>query len=137
MSKYVEVETKFADPDCLEQALRNLGFKNVIRGSNIPLKAYNDEDRFLDGKQVVADIVVPKADVGSASNDLGFQLQKDGSYKMLISDYDIRHKPKIAPENVKKYYAEAVIEKYTKTLGFQMVSNQTQGKSKKIVVRRW
>lgn len=63
-----------------------MGFKeNQIRISNTPqqLQGYQGDMR-----EQTAEIILPRAFVGGASNDIGFKLQEDGSWGALISDYD-------------------------------------------------
>lgn len=88
MSAYAEYETTFKDPKLLCDALKEMGFAEVI---------YNPIAQQLEGyhgdkREETAEIIVPRRAVGEASNDIGFKKQADGTYKAVISEFDsMRH----------------------------------------------
>lgn len=41
-----------------------------------------------DKRADVAEIIIPRAHVGGAANDIGFKLQEDGTWSAIISEYD-------------------------------------------------
>ena len=51
-------------------------------------KAQQLEGYHGDLRQDTAEIIIPRRFIGSASNDIGFKLQEDGTYGAIISDYD-------------------------------------------------
>lgn len=67
------------------KALEDLGFTNKLRVHDTAqqLEGYQGDKR-----QQTAEIIIPRAYVGGASNDIGFKLQKDGTYEAIISGYD-------------------------------------------------
>jgi hypothetical protein len=84
MSHYTRCKTKLSDHESLIKALHDMGFKNL---------QFTEEPRHLEGyqgdrREQTAEIVLPRAQVGGASNDLGFKRQEDGTFEAIISDYD-------------------------------------------------
>ena len=83
MSIYREQKTKLTDARALEAALKQKGFRPERHNHPVQLEGYHGDKR----KQT-AEIVIPRKQVGPASNDIGFKLQDDGSYAAIISDFD-------------------------------------------------
>jgi hypothetical protein len=84
MSKYAELKTVFTDGEHLVAALQELGYQPTRHEVPIHLIGYHGDKR-----PEVAHVVIPRAQIGSASNDVGF-VRKDGVYQAIISDYDSR-----------------------------------------------
>lgn len=82
MSKYMQTETQFTDGDHLVAALKDMGFQPMVYETPINLIGYHG-DRRLD----LAHIVIPRAQIGRASNDVGF-IQENGVYRAIISEFD-------------------------------------------------
>lgn len=61
-----------------------------------------------DARDQKANIVIPQSQVGSASNDIGFLRQDDGTYLMHVSAYDKTKWDNKFPEIV-KHYASGVV----------------------------
>jgi len=83
MSAYREQKTSINDPQCLMTALQSMHFKPIRHATAVQLEGYHGDKR-----QQTAEIVIPRAQVGGASNDIGFKRQKNGSFAAIISDYD-------------------------------------------------
>jgi hypothetical protein len=85
MSKYSEIQTTFSDPDLLLSALGTMGFKKVRNhvGDPQPLEGFRGDKR-----KDLADIIIPRREVGSSSNDIGFSRGADGTFSLIVSDYD-------------------------------------------------
>jgi len=87
MSHYSRGPLVCEDRACLIQALEEMGFH----------PEYHDEPQRLVGFQGdrradKAHVIIRRAEVGHASNDIGFFFSADGTCEALISDYDkIRH----------------------------------------------
>lgn len=74
------------DRSCLLRALQDMGFtEGQIRVNETAqqLQGYGGDMR-----ADTAEIILPRAHVGGASNDIGFKLNEDGTYGAIISDYD-------------------------------------------------
>lgn len=88
MSHYNKIKTKIKSKDALKKALQKMGFKeNMIQD--------HDEAQHLTGyagkqRPEKANIIIDRQYVGGAANDLGWELQEDGTYQAIISDYDKR-----------------------------------------------
>jgi len=63
-----------------------MGLKNVeLHDDATCLYGYQGDKR-----PQKANIIVRRKDIGGSSNDIGFELQEDGTYSAQISDYDKR-----------------------------------------------
>ena len=86
MSEYGSIQTKFKDRQCLVEALMEMGWtKEEIEVHDEAQHLYGYQG---DKRSQKANIIIRRKHVGSASNDLGFEKQKDGTYKAVISEYD-------------------------------------------------
>jgi hypothetical protein len=83
VSKYLELSDEvFKSRELLLGALADLGYTQVEEGERLPLYGYRGDRR-----PETAEIVVRRAHIGSASNDLGFRKTPAG-YVPVISEYD-------------------------------------------------
>ena len=85
MSAYITLMTPMTDRECLLAALADLGFgkaKVEVHEEPTNLVGYEARDRTQ-----VANLVIRRQHVGSASNDIGFLATETG-YRALISDFD-------------------------------------------------
>ncbi|MBI4966224.1 MAG: DUF1257 domain-containing protein [Desulfomonile tiedjei] len=85
MSHYSEVQIEINDGAALVAALNRLGFKGKveIHQEAQPLYGYQG-----DARAQKAHIIIRQQHVGRAANDLGFERQVDGKYRVWISEYD-------------------------------------------------
>lgn len=87
MSRYCVVKTQFTDPNALIEAL-------VETGNWTPeqIERHTDPQHLFgyhgDERTEKAHIIIRRKFVGSASNDIGFVIGKDGNYEAIISAYD-------------------------------------------------
>lgn len=141
MSAYVNVKTNITDLTCLIEALKEFGWEPVIHEEAAPLTGYTGDVR----KQK-AHVIVPRKQIGRVSNDLGFLRNGDGSYSMVISQYDQVHIPTSKGLKDLQAFQGAVTQKYAvskamanaKKLGLSIQSQETTASGEvKIVVRRW
>lgn len=139
MSQFVTMRTKIREPQVLLRALRRMGYEPI------------DEERLLEdwrgstSQGQRAQIIVPRSQLGEASNDLGFRLE-DGTWTLVISEYDTRaargrefrrQVAEIEREVVRHYALETVVEK-SREQGFHVVEQQEQEDGTiRVVVRRW
>jgi hypothetical protein len=84
MSKYNTIETEYRDAECLVQALNDVGYTDV----EINEIAQNLYGYHGDLRQQKAHIIVRRKNIGPSANDLGFLRNENGSYSMIVSDYD-------------------------------------------------
>lgn len=93
-----------------------------------------------DKRQQKANIIVRRKYVGSAANDVGFLRRDDGSYELIISEYDRSGTKKQAldfTQKIKQIYAVSKIKKKAKSLGYTVTSQkQTNDGKMKVKVFR-
>ena len=85
MSHYSEVQIELIDEGCLVAALARLGFKGKVEVHREPQPLYGYQG---DVRAQKAHIIIRQQHVGRAANDLGFERQPDGKYRVWVSDYD-------------------------------------------------
>lgn len=83
MSEYHECEVSMVDQEAIIEALKEMGYQPKIYQNPVNLTGYMGDKR----KQK-AHIIIPRDQVYSASNDVGFEKQSNGKYKLHISQYD-------------------------------------------------
>jgi len=90
MSAYRDQKTGITDAECLMGALSqmtSLGtgklFQPVRHEVAVQLEGFHGDKR-----QQTAEIVLPRAQVQGAANDIGFKKQADGTYNAIISAFD-------------------------------------------------
>lgn len=120
MSAYSEVSTQFNDGELLIEALTEMGFtpQNHI-GKPQPLTGYQGDKR-----TDVADIIIPRTQVGGSSNDLGFIRGEDGKFKAIISDYDSTKYNEKWLKTLRTNYADKGIMRQAKRAGLRFVSKK-------------
>ena len=84
MSKYVECETEIVNEKALIAALHEMGYTQLKIGKDIHLIGYRGDKR-----SQTADIVIPRKYVRGSANDIGFKKQPDGTFKALVSEFDM------------------------------------------------
>lgn len=85
MSAYLTLRTPMTDRECLLAALADLGFdasKVEVHEKPVNLVGYRGDRRAQ-----VANVVIRRQHVGSASNDVGF-LASDTGYQAYVSGFD-------------------------------------------------
>ena len=85
MSAYITLPTPMTDEQCLLDALADLGFERSqveVHATAAQLVGY-----WGDRREQLANVVIRRQHIGSASNDVGFRGSATG-YQALISDYD-------------------------------------------------
>ena len=88
MSHYSEVQIELIDEGFLVAALSRLGFKGKVEVHREaqPLYGYQGDVRAQK-----ANVIIRRQHVGQADNDLGFERQPDGRYRVWVSDYDRKY----------------------------------------------
>jgi hypothetical protein len=82
MSHFSKIEVKFKDKSCLVEALQRFGFFPMLHDKPVNLYGYRGDKR-----SQMAHVVVPRNQISSLSNDLGF-FWNGKEYECLISEYD-------------------------------------------------
>lgn len=120
MSAYNEIQTQFSDQGCLVEALKEMGYHPQVNE-----KAQNLEGFHGDKRQQTAEIIIPRKQVGGASNDVGFKKNADGTYTAIISDYDKGSCfGKKKQDQLKALYAEKHAIKQAKANGLKFMGKK-------------
>ena len=88
MSHYSEVQIELTDEGCLVAALSRLGFKGTVEVHREAQSLYGYQGEVRSQK---AHVIIRRQHVGSAANDVGFEGQADGRYRVWVSDYDRKY----------------------------------------------
>lgn len=105
-----------------------MGYEVVEHDKPVQLEGYHGDKR-----EQKAEIVLPRRSVGSASNDIGFAKQSDGSYKAIISDFDrSKHNDKWLGTLTKNYATKKVM-KEAKNSGFAFISKKNDNKGNTVI----
>jgi len=105
MSEYHVVETEFKDEECLIGALEEMGYKPTIHATPKQLEGYQGKQR-----EQKAHIIIPRTQVGRASNDVGFE-KVQGKYITHASQFDHAWRTGKRIGQLKQTYSERVIMK--------------------------
>lgn len=126
MSAYSEVQTQFSDGELLIEALTDMGFapENHIGKPNC-LTGYHGDTR-----ADVADIIIPRAQVGRLSNDIGFVRGSDGTYSAIVSEYDSTRYGRAWQKSLRSKYAEKGILRQAKKAGLRQIGTPKLVKGK-------
>ena len=88
MSHYSEVQIELTDECCLVAALSRLGFTGAVE---VHREAQSLNGYQGDARAQKAHIIIRLQHLGPAANDLGFERQPDGKYRVWVSDYDRKY----------------------------------------------
>ena len=89
MSEYLTVAVQYKDEELLRQAIENVTAEMGIRAEIHP----QDQERHLfgylgDRRPETAQFLVRRNYLDRLSNDLGWSPQPDGTYRLIVSEYD-------------------------------------------------
>jgi len=141
MSEFTVCETQIKDLDVLLDTLKEFGYDSTkveVHEEATNLVGYQNDKR-----QQKAHVVIRKNNVGSASNDIGFEKQSDGTYTAHVSDYDKARGigRKIYPSNkggsgefVQKYTELMVEKSVAKNKKYKIASKTKEGNKTKIKI---
>jgi len=85
------------------KALKKVGYNPKVYEKEFALSGYQG-----DARSQKAHIVIPRSQIGSASNDIGFFRETDGTYTVHVSAFDKNKWNKKFPEIVKHYATDVV-----------------------------
>jgi hypothetical protein len=88
MSHYSEVMIELTDEGCLVAALSRLGCVGRVEVHREAQTLYGYKG---DARPERANIIIRRQHVGPAANDLGFERQADGRFRVWVSEYDQSH----------------------------------------------
>lgn len=120
MSAYSEIGTSFTDPELLLSALTAMGYKGIKNHIGNPQSL---EGYMGDRRSTKAELIIPRREVGGMSNDVGFARGANGTFQLIVSDYD-QHKYSAESawyKKVKFNYAEQNILRAAKKQGLRPI----------------
>jgi hypothetical protein len=83
MSAYGEYETTLCEQKFLVEGLMAMGYTVEVHSEGAPLIGYHGDER-----PERAHVVIRRAQLDSASNDIGFARGADGRFRAILSEYD-------------------------------------------------
>ena len=119
MSEYHIVETKFKDEPVLINTLKEMGYEPNIHKEAQNLYGFQGKKR-----EQKANIILPRTQVGSASNDVGFEKTKKG-FILHASEYDHSWRTGERIKTLNKKYQENKLRKeVSMTTKFNILSRK-------------
>jgi len=83
MSAYGEFETIMREDRFLVDGLTAMGYKVEVHAAGAGLVGYHGDER-----RETAHVIIRRAQLDSASNDIGFARGTDGRFRAILSEYD-------------------------------------------------
>jgi len=116
------------DQECLIKALKELGYNPEVFEEAKHLYGYQGDKR-----EQKAHIIIPRKQIGNASNDLGFE-KVDGKFVMHISQYD-KSSNTVKVGKLKQEYSKHRVLKQIKSKTKYSLKSQKQEEDGKIRIR--
>lgn len=116
MSKFHTYATEYKDGVALVQALKEIGYAAEVHAEAQHLYGFQGDQR-----KETAEIIVRRAVIGGASNDIGFKRGETGSFGALISEYDSCRHGDHWLKTLKQEYAIAKETATAKKLGYKNI----------------
>ena len=105
ISEFHVVETVIKDEEVLLKSLKEMGYSPSVHRQPTNLYGYQG-----DKKKQKAHIIIPRSQVGSASNDVGFE-KIDGKYVIHASEFDVTWRKGERVQTLNKKYGENKLKK--------------------------
>jgi hypothetical protein len=135
MSHYSEVAIELTDEGCLVAALCRLGFegKVEVHREARPLYGYQGDVR-----PQKAHIIIRRQHVGRAANDLGFEKQADGRFRVWVSEFDQSHNGYNDAwlGRLKQAYGIEKVRREAKKRGYRLTEQKQDNGTVRLVLRR-
>ena len=114
MSAYGEYETTLCEQKFLVEGLFEMGYTVEVHPEGAPLIGYHGDER-----SERAHVIIRRAQLDSASNDIGFLRGADGRFRAILSEYDrsIGYDPQWLGK-VHQHYKEKQTLAVAKTKGY-------------------
>ena len=135
MSHYSEVQIELTDEGCLVAALNRLGFQGKVEVHQEAQTLYGYQG---DARPQKAHIIIRRQHVGQAANDLGFERQADGKYRVWVSEYDVKYNKYNAAwmGRLKQAYGIEKVRKEAKKRGYRLTEQKQDNGTVRLVLRR-
>jgi hypothetical protein len=135
MSHYSQVAIEITDEGCLLAALKRLGFegKVEVHKEAQPLYGYQGDVR-----SQKAHVIIRRQFVGTAANDIGFERQPNGSYRVWVSEFDQNHNKYDDTwlGRLKQSYGIEKVRKEAKKKGFRLTEQKQDDGRVRLVLNR-
>jgi hypothetical protein len=131
----VTVDYQQKQEDCFIDALKEVfGANNVeVSDKGLALFGYQGDDRSKKSENdpnyaPLCHIRINRKGVGSASNDIGYRRNEDGSYQAFVSEYDSgANFSKSRQDKLKQHYTCSVTQKTLKARGYTVKVTKDKG----------
>ena len=127
MSHFTKIRSKIVEKDALVKALADLGYRNV----EVHEQAQHLYGYMGDKRPQTANVIIRRKDISPDSNDIGFKLMVDGTYQIIISEYDEQILPKFVSNIMQRYAYVAVVDKL-QSQGFKLEEQETDKATQRI-----
>jgi hypothetical protein len=122
LSHFTRIRTQLRDPEILVAALREVGQRHVeVHDQPQTLYGYRG-----DARPEKAEVIIRRRHVGSASNDIGFARQPDGSFEAIISEFDRSTYNAGWLAKLAQSYGYAATLRYAATHGYEVDTDELQ-----------
>ena len=119
MSEFHLIETKFKDQSVLVSTLKEMGYSPEIHKKAKNLQGYQGDKR-----NQKAHIIIPRKQVGTASNDVGFEKNEKG-FVLHASAFDKAWRDGNRIKTLNKKYAEnKLVKEVGRTSNFNILSRK-------------
>lgn len=134
MSHFTCIKTQIKNADWLVQALADLEFKNVeVHQTAQHLYGFQSDIR-----PQTAEVIIRRQYIGSASNDIGFKQQSDGTFEAIISEYDRAQYSQDWLNRLTQRYGYRALMATAQEQGFDIESDEILSDGTvRVVVGRW
>jgi len=135
MSHFCGIQLLIKDSACLLEALIEMGWK--LEQIEIHEPATNLYGFEGDKRKDVANIIIRRRFVGSASNDIGFFKESDGNYTAIISEYDRSNRYGDTWLNkLKQQYGIKVVERQAKLKGMSVKKSTKEDGTIQLILQK-
>jgi hypothetical protein len=133
MSHFTRVRTALRDAQLLARALASVGFPGA-EVHDLPQTLYGYRG---DARPETAEVIVRRAQIGAASNDLGFRRTDDGTFEAIVSEYDRGRYGEPWLQQLTQEYGRSATLQYAENNGFEIAGEErrTDG-SIRLLLRR-
>ena len=132
ISEYIVCETQITNANALKEALTESGYVFEEHKTAQTLYGYLGDKRTQK-----AHVIVRREHVGSAANDVGFLRHSNGTYEMIISEYDRNLRLKQGQNFMKKLkqiYGKHHVLVNARRMGLHMRAPKIKKKGNKIEI---
>lgn len=121
MSHFTTIKTRIVDSQALVAALNDVGFNQVEAfDAAQPLIGFAGRS-----SQQKAEVIIRKKVVGNLCSDLGFKRDADGTFDLVIDDYDTQEYSQKWLDKLTQRYAYHVAKTKLEEQGFSLVAEET------------